>query len=811
MSDTCLEKILLFDDDSDYRNLLKDYLGKLLPNVELIEHDPVASGMPDEKFDWSSFDVLVLDYYLCIHNFTGLDLLHKYHKNPNFPATIMLTGAGNEEVAIHALDFGIYEYLNKGSLTKEKLKQSIIEAWEAHKINRNNKNEVGKFKRAFNKEIFYQNLEQPAASDDKGHNRILIIIKVDNAGTLKENLGQIGHANLIHHIALNSFGVFVAGKCDPYITRVGDTSVALQVDQPPSQKTLDFNMQGLCSHLSKHSFRIGDKRCKYTVSIGVVKICKSDVSATDYIDMANTAVKQAEQTEGNSYYFWSDTDNLPEDINVDEDIDELSVKESISSDEANITAEAKEKLEAETKAAAEAKVTAEAELKAALEAKGKLEADARVAEEAKVTAEAELKAALEAKGKLEADARVAEEAKAATEAELKAKTEAEVKAATEAKEKLEAETKAAAEAKVTAEAELKAALEAKEKLEIEAREATEVEAKAEAETKAKAEAEELKTTTETILKRKTKTIDTDKVEVDLEVKAETKNKAEVKSESEEETNLQKEEIVSSEKNSELKIKNAIDENRFVQTFQPIVPMFTIEEENQKELYKVAFKLVDTDGSVIDEDELLKQIKSLDLKKYIDQWMMRQILGRVASNEMTRNRYLFLITFSEAWFSDITLFNWLLKMLNETKEIQLGRSIILEMENSLLEVYVKRAAPLISSLKKAHGFNVALSGIISIDNIFPLFKQTHFNMLILNQDEIKELNELTIPEENKEKSCSLVRYLKEKGVRIITKDIEDYTSLSKAIDADTDYAMGEFIGETQDSFISKIDIESFELF
>ena len=340
-----------------------------------------------------------------------------------------------------------------------------------------------------------------------------------------------------------------------------------------------------------------------------------------------------------------------------------------------------------------------------------------------------------------------------------------------------------------------------------------MEAKAEAETKAKAEAkvEELKTTTETILKRKTKTIDTDKVEVDLEVKAETKNKAEVKSESEEETNLQKEEIVSSEENSELKIKNAIDENRFVQTFQPIVPMFTIEEENQKELYKVAFKLVDTDGSVIDEDELLKQIKSLDLKKYIDQWMMRQILGRVASNEMTRNRYLFLITFSEAWFSDITLFNWLLKMLNETKEIQLGRSIILEMENSLLEVYVKRAAPLISSLKKAHGFNVALSGIISIDNIFTLFKQTHFNMLILNQDEIKELNKLTIPEENKKKSCSLVRYLKEKGVRIITKDIEDYTSLSKAIDADTDYAMGEFIGETQDSFISKIDIESFELF
>ena len=38
----------------------------------------------------------------------------------------MLTGAGTEEVAVRALKTGIYEYQPKQSLTKDKLKQSII-------------------------------------------------------------------------------------------------------------------------------------------------------------------------------------------------------------------------------------------------------------------------------------------------------------------------------------------------------------------------------------------------------------------------------------------------------------------------------------------------------------------------------------------------------------------------------------------------------------------------------------------------------------------------------------------------------------
>ena len=69
---THIQRILILDDDADFRKLLLTHLGKLFEGVEAEEYDPVARGVPGEGFDWSRYDILILDYYLCIHNITGL-------------------------------------------------------------------------------------------------------------------------------------------------------------------------------------------------------------------------------------------------------------------------------------------------------------------------------------------------------------------------------------------------------------------------------------------------------------------------------------------------------------------------------------------------------------------------------------------------------------------------------------------------------------------------------------------------------------------------------------------------------------------
>ncbi len=85
MSDSNLEKILIIDDNSDYRKLINTFISKLLPGTEVIELDPVFEGVPDDSYNWSDIDVLLLDYHLSIVGTTGLDVLHKHHKKTHSP------------------------------------------------------------------------------------------------------------------------------------------------------------------------------------------------------------------------------------------------------------------------------------------------------------------------------------------------------------------------------------------------------------------------------------------------------------------------------------------------------------------------------------------------------------------------------------------------------------------------------------------------------------------------------------------------------------------------------------------------------
>ncbi len=122
-------KILIIDDDGDYRKLLMNWLVSLFQGVEAVEYDPQSQGVPDKNFNWSAFDALLLDYDLRLDGVTGLDILQDNYDNLLFPATIMLTGAGNEEIAVRALRSGVTDYLRKEQLKKAELKAAIDNAF----------------------------------------------------------------------------------------------------------------------------------------------------------------------------------------------------------------------------------------------------------------------------------------------------------------------------------------------------------------------------------------------------------------------------------------------------------------------------------------------------------------------------------------------------------------------------------------------------------------------------------------------------------------------------------------------------------
>lgn len=305
MSDgTHLQSVMILDDDADFRKLLITVLGKKFTGVKLIEYDPVALGVPGEDFDWSKIDVLLLDYYLCIHGVTGLDILQNNRKNKLFPATIMLTGAGNEEVAVRAIKAGVYDYLRKETLDKDRLHMSILEAFEKHKIEQARLNELTNQSHAFNKALFYQELEQ----NKDNFKRVLVLIELDNHHVLEQRFGVILRDNIIRHIAKQSFEIYKLGNCHPSITRFGDASIALLIDYPGSKSTLEFNLQGLCTHLKKHPYRYEDKKIRTTVSIGALFLGGRQLNAEEFIRHVRNACQLAATQEGDSFYIYDDAD-----------------------------------------------------------------------------------------------------------------------------------------------------------------------------------------------------------------------------------------------------------------------------------------------------------------------------------------------------------------------------------------------------------------------------------------------------------------------------------------------------------------------
>ena len=136
-----LQRILILDDDGDYRKLLLTWLGSQFPGVEIVEYDPQSQGIPGQDFNWAAFDVLLLDYNLQLRNATGLDILQANYNNDQFPPTIMLTGAGSEDVAVRAFKYEVTDYLRKEWLEKRQL-MAAVENTFYHKILRHQRSNI---------------------------------------------------------------------------------------------------------------------------------------------------------------------------------------------------------------------------------------------------------------------------------------------------------------------------------------------------------------------------------------------------------------------------------------------------------------------------------------------------------------------------------------------------------------------------------------------------------------------------------------------------------------------------------------------
>ena len=121
-------RILLVDDDEVDRLAVKRLLRQTRFDATVEERTDRASAL---TFGPGSFDCVLLDYNL--PGTDGLEVLHEIRAKGDSVPVIALTGQGDEEVAVALMKAGASDYLNKNSLTAERLERSLRYALAIHR------------------------------------------------------------------------------------------------------------------------------------------------------------------------------------------------------------------------------------------------------------------------------------------------------------------------------------------------------------------------------------------------------------------------------------------------------------------------------------------------------------------------------------------------------------------------------------------------------------------------------------------------------------------------------------------------------
>lgn len=120
MADTL--HVLVIDDSEDDRELYRRTLNKCVgAEYQVTEAADGEEGL--DRIDRESFDSVLLDYSMPGRN--GMDILKDIRQHHPFTPVVMMTGQGNEAIAVNAMQAGAQNYIAKSSISPESLDHAI--------------------------------------------------------------------------------------------------------------------------------------------------------------------------------------------------------------------------------------------------------------------------------------------------------------------------------------------------------------------------------------------------------------------------------------------------------------------------------------------------------------------------------------------------------------------------------------------------------------------------------------------------------------------------------------------------------------
>ncbi len=258
---------------------------KHCPEYELDMYDPNDGGRPGKSFNWSDYDLLILDYFLGEGQDSGVDWLTGFRKMPGFPPTILVTGEGTEKVAVEAMKAGADDYLPKEGLEADALVAMI-------RSNIRTSENLGVLESNTAVKQFLHKLQESIRMADQEH-VALFYLEMDNVEEIRESGGIItvgsvmqGIEEVTYHLASNMFPFYEW-------VRWNDSTIAFFVRGKVTDQSCLTAGKALCDQALKKQMETTNGFVSSTVSIGVVIIEESSTELKVALKRAEAAVKAA--------------------------------------------------------------------------------------------------------------------------------------------------------------------------------------------------------------------------------------------------------------------------------------------------------------------------------------------------------------------------------------------------------------------------------------------------------------------------------------------------------------------------------------
>ena len=296
-----LLRVMLLEDFEVDREIYRRYLkADREHEYTFLEPELAEDALAIPASDWAKIDIVLLDYQLPDMN--GMDWLEQWHQQNeqiDLPPVIVLTGQGNENIAVQFIKMGVADYIVKSQLTSKRLQLAIERAIALKKLQQEKANLLKRLIQR-NRELVQSNNQLRIESTKRENlqqilQNIPLVIYAKEVNPDTRRSGKIWLVNREWQKIFDSSSTEAIGKSDyevypSHLVQALETSDRLLIDskQPLTTEEQVYHADGRLHEYLSFKFPVLDERDRVVSIVGVAKDITEDKKTKAALQISET-------------------------------------------------------------------------------------------------------------------------------------------------------------------------------------------------------------------------------------------------------------------------------------------------------------------------------------------------------------------------------------------------------------------------------------------------------------------------------------------------------------------------------------------